>query len=171
MGDGEKGRQFDAAEFLQRLVHGGDLVVRQPVGAAMAGEVFGDGRDPSAAALVHTLDVGKAHATYPVGIAAESADANVTPAGKPGHVEHVQHRPEQQIDPQGGKLPAGDLAGATGELWLPGGADGHGVGQRRETVGDASIRVAVALVIHGDKEGHAGATGREGQGLQGVGQA
>ncbi len=152
IGHREKGRQLDALQLLQRLVHGGHLIVGQAVAAPVAGKVPGHGAHLVLAAGVDAANVGPSHLAHPVRVPAKDARAQIALATGAWVGQHVYRRSEQHVDPQGGQFAPDDLAGLFGQVRVPRGADGHWAGQRSGAVGDLRVGKTITLVLNGDQE-------------------
>ena len=135
----------------------------------MTWKVFGHRRHPAAAALVHALDVGAAHLPHPPWIAAKGPCANVTLATGPGIAQYVHAGAKQQVHAHGRQFEARGLAHGAGVVQIPRCAYRHSIGQGGGTTGDTGVGIAVALVIHGDKQRNLDAA-LHGQRLETVGQ-
>ncbi len=88
--------------------------------------MLGEYSEPAARTAVHTLDVGGAKQTDPVGVPTKRTNAQIAGATQPRILNHIKRRPDQEIDADGFELPPKDLACTPSELRIPCGSDGHG---------------------------------------------
>ena len=154
VGDLKERSQLNAAQFAQRLIHGGHLVIGQAVAAAMAGEVLGHSRHPAIAPAVDTANISTSHVAHPEGVAAKGAHADIPSPCRARVVEHVHAGPQQQVDAHRGQLAAHDLAQRFSVLQIPRRTHGHRAGQRRRPAGNTCVGPAVALVVNSNHKGH-----------------
>ena len=125
--DGRERQEVDLRQHVQRLPDDDRhvLVVDGARAASVTGEVLRDRRQAAAAALLHALDVGRAHLADPARVAAEDAYALVAGAARARHVEHVEVRAEEHVHADGGKLLPDDAAHFLRLVGVERGADGH----------------------------------------------